>query len=51
MSLADIDFDVRMSGAKTSEGDGRTAADIECERGTCACAQANSNEEATDGAE
>ena len=31
-ALADIDFEVRVEGRKTSEGDGRTAADIERER-------------------
>jgi hypothetical protein len=30
--LADLDFEVSFSGHKSSEGDGRTAADIERER-------------------
>lgn len=28
-ALADLDFEVRVTGHKSSEGDGRTAADVE----------------------
>lgn len=35
MSLLDFDYDVTFAGAKSSEGDGRTAADIEREGAAC----------------
>ena len=35
MNLLDVDFQATFTGAKTSEGDGRTAADLEREMEGC----------------